>query len=126
MGNRPRVGADRDLDALLVEAPEWMLLEPPDRLGLGVAGRRRVQLDTLFSDGGQDLGIFLRPDPVTQTTGSHRDRLAHALRTGRLAGVDRDVEAQRSRESKGIFVQDGRVSSLVPGKVKADHPFADE
>src|SRR5207247_10236085 len=40
--------------------------------------------------------------------------------------MDRDIQAQGTSESKGIFVQDRRVSSFVARQVEADHPVAYE
>ena len=101
-----------------------MPLETTDGLRLRIARRRHVELDAVFFDHRDDFGVFLGPHAVPQAHGAHRDRLADAFGPGGFPGMNRDVEPERPRDAKRVFVQDRGMACLVAGEVESDDAVA--
>src|SRR2546427_13134078 len=103
-----------------------MILETLNGLSLRVAGGRHVKLDALVANRRQPSRVLLGAPPVTETSSAHRDRLAYTLGSGRFAGMDGEIQAQRARHAKCVFVQDRRVAGLIARQIEADHALADK
>src|SRR6202165_6345879 len=91
-----------------------------------VAGWRHVELHAAFFDHPTDVRVFLGSNAVPQAHGPHRDRLTDAFGPSGFTGMNRDVQAERSSDAEGIFVQDRRVAGLVTGEVEADDALGHE
>src|ERR1700730_9243450 len=101
-----------------------MFLETSYSLGMRVARWRHVELHAVFFDHGDDLRVTLGSHAVPEAHGSHGDRLTDTLRPSGFAGMNSDIQAQRSGDAERVFVQDWRMARLVAGQVESDDALA--
>src|SRR2546423_14205516 len=103
-----------------------MFFQPAYRLGVGIAGRRHVELHAALPDRDHDFGVFLGANAMPESASAHGDRLSHALRTRGLTGMNRDVQAHGASHPERVLMEDGRRPGLIPRPAEADHALTDE